>query len=53
MNSDLKEIQDILIDSRQFGLEYEVKQWAALVKSREPEIKLVDAYRIARDEWIK
>lgn len=53
LNPDIYEIQHILEDARKYGLELEVQEYAQKLKSETPDKKLVEAYRLAYQEWVK
>lgn len=46
-------IEEILAEAKAYGLDWEVKTWAANFKKEDPNLSLVDAYQLAYYEWIK
>jgi hypothetical protein len=50
---DIRHVELILIEAKQYGLEWEVKEYAERFLKNNPEINYVKAYNDAYDEWIK
>ena len=48
-----EQIEEILMEAHAYGLRHEVMEWAKKTLLENPNMRKVDAYHIAFNEWVK